>query len=153
MRTKSGTEFDVVVYDDQYFEGVRVLWQAAPLDVTDWRAPEIVIPAKIATQRELFLLAVHGDQVIGSTMAGYDGHRGWLYTVAVLPPYRRDGVGSALVREAERRLLALGCLKINLQVVLANFSVVAFYRKLGYAIEERIPMSKPIGAFAKGGSS
>ena len=153
MRTKSGTEFDVVVYDDRYFEGVNALWQAAPLDLTDWRAPDIVNPAKVATQRELFLVAVDGDQVIGTTMAGYDGHRGWLYAVAVLPSNRRDGVGSALIREAEKRLLALGCLKINLQVVLANFSVVAFYRKLGYAVEERISMSKPIGAFAKGGSS
>jgi hypothetical protein len=82
-------------------------------------------------------------------MAGYDGHRGWLYSVAVSPVHRRVGVGSALIREAEKRLLALGCHKINLQIVLANYSVAAFYRKLGYAIEERISMSKPIGVFAK----
>lgn len=153
MRTKSGIEFDVVVYDDLHFEGVKALWRAAPLDLRDWRAPEIAIPAKIALQRELFLIAVHGDLVIGTTMAGYDGHRGWLYSVAVLPAYRRAGIGSALLREAEKRLLALGCMKINLQVVLANYSVVAFYRKLGYAIEERISMSRPIGVFAKGRSS
>jgi ribosomal protein S18 acetylase RimI-like enzyme len=153
MRTKSGTEFDVVVYDDLHFEGVKALWREAPLDLTGWRAPDIAIPAKVAMQRELFLVAVHGDQVIGTTMAGYDGHRGWLYSVAVLPNYRRDGVGSVLIREAEKRLLALGCLKINLQIVLANHSVVSFYRKLGYAIEERISMGKPIGAFAKAGSS
>lgn len=153
MRTKSGTEFDVVVYDDLHFEGVKALWREAPLDLTGWRAPDIAIPAKVAMQRELFLVAVHRDRVIGTTMAGYDGHRGWLYSVAVLPKYRRDGVGSALIREAEKRLLALGCLKINLQIVLANYSVVSFYRKLGYAIEERISMGKPIGAFAKAGSS
>jgi ribosomal protein S18 acetylase RimI-like enzyme len=146
-------EFDVVVYDDAHFEGVKALWRAAPLDIRDWRAPEIAIPAKIAMQRELFLVAVRGDQVIGTTMAGYDGHRGWLYSVAVLPAYRRAGIGSALIREAETRLLALGCFKINLQIVLANYSVVSFYRTLGYAIEERISMSKPIGAFAKEGVS
>jgi ribosomal protein S18 acetylase RimI-like enzyme len=146
-------EFDVVVYDDLHFEGVKALWREAPLDLTGWRAPEIAIPAKIAVQRDLFLVAVHGDLVIGTTMAGYDGHRGWLYSVAVSPAYRRAGVGSALIREAETRLLALGCLKINLQVVLSNDSVVAFYRKLGYEIEERLSMSKPIGAFAKGVSS
>jgi len=86
-------------------------------------------------------------------MAGYDGHRGWLYSVAVRRAFQRKGVGSALVREAERRLLALGCPKINLQIMLANYSVAAFYRKLGYAIEERISMSKPIGAFTKEGAS
>ena len=153
MRTKSGMEFDVVVYGDAHFEGVKSLWQEAFHSVEEWRAPEVAIPAKVAMQRELFLVAVHGDQVIGTTMAGYDGHRGWLYSVAVLPPYRRAGVGSALIREAEKRLLSLGCMKINLQVALANYSVVSFYRKLGYAIEERISMSKPTGAFAKGGSS
>lgn len=153
MRTKSGTEFEIVTYDDRHFEGVKALWREAPLDITGWRAPEVAIPLKVAMQRELFLVAVHGEHVIGTTMAGYDGHRGWLYSVAVLPADRRAGVGSALVREAEKRLLALGCPKINLQVVLANYSVVAFYQKLGYAIEERISLSKPIGAFAKEGIS
>ena len=153
MQTKTGMEFDIVSYDDVHFDGVRALWREAPLDVRGWRAPEIAIPAKLAMQRELFLVAVRGDRVIGTTMAGYDGHRGWLYSVAVLPAYRRDGIGSALVREAEKRLLSLGCFKINLQVVLANYSVACFYQKLGYAIEERISMSKPIGAFAKEGRS
>ena len=153
MRTKSGTAFDIVIYDDRHFEDVKSLWQESLHSLEGWRAPEVAIPAKIAMQRELFLAALSDDRVIGTTMAGYDGHRGWLYTVAVSNAYRRQGVGTALVREAEKRLLALGCLKINLQVVLANYSVVAFYRKLGYAIEERISMSKPIGAFARGGLS
>jgi ribosomal protein S18 acetylase RimI-like enzyme len=149
MRTKSGTEFNVFVYNEAHFEGVKALWREAPLDLTAWRAPEISIPAKIAAQPDLFLIAACDDRVIGTTMAGYDGHRGWLYSVAVSPVHRRVGVGSALIREAEKRLLALGCHKINLQIVLANYSVAAFYRKLGYAIEERISMSKPIGVFAK----
>jgi len=149
MKTKSGVAFDIVTYDDAHFHGVKTLWREAPLDLAGWRAPEVSIPAKIAVQRELFLVAVHRDQVIGTAMAGYDGHRGWLYSVAVLPAYRRDSVGSALVREAERRLLAMGCPKINLQIVAANGTTATFYEKLGYAIEDRISMSKPIGAFAK----
>jgi ribosomal protein S18 acetylase RimI-like enzyme len=153
MRTKSGVQFDIVICQDGHFEGVKALWREARLDLTGWRAPEVAIPAKVAMQRELFLVAVHGDQVVGTTMAGYDGHRGWLHTVAVLPSYRRDGIASALIREAEKRLLAMGCLKINLQVVAANASTAAFYAKLGYAIEERVSMSKPIGVFERGGGS
>jgi len=152
MRTKSGMQFDVITYDDRYFEDVKALWRQALIDQTGWRAPEFVIPAKIAIQPELFLVAVAGNRVIGTTMAGYDGHRGWLYTVAVLQAFRRAGVGSALLREAEKRLLALGCPKINLQVVAGNASAAAFYEALGYAIEERVSMGKPIGAFAKEGS-
>ena len=149
MRTTSGTAFEVVIYDDRHFEDVKSVWQESFPDLEAWRAPEVAIPAKIAMQRELFLVAVSAGCVIGTTMAGYDGHRGWLYSVAVRRAFQRKGVGSALVREAERRLLALGCPKINLQIMLANYSVAAFYRKLGYAIEERISMSKPIGAFTK----
>lgn len=49
-----------------------------------WNAAEVAIPAKLVVQPELFLLALHEDMVVGSIMAGYDGHRGWLYRVAVL---------------------------------------------------------------------
>lgn len=95
-----------------------------------------------------FVLALDGDQIIGSVLAGYDGHRGWLYAVAVLKARQRQGVGSALVREAERRLLELGCVKINLQIQSANASVTEFYRRLGYEVEERVSMGKRLGRFA-----
>ncbi len=153
MKTKSGIQFEIVIYDDRFFDDVKTLWRDAPLDQRDWRAPEFVIPAKTAIQPELFLVALSGDRVIGTTIAGYDGHRGWLYTVAVLKSWRREGVGSALLREAERRMLALGCPKINVQIVLTNAAVGAFYERHGYAIEERVSMSKPIGRFASEGSS
>jgi ribosomal protein S18 acetylase RimI-like enzyme len=145
-------QFDVVTYDDRCFEDVKSLWQEAFPDLEDWRAPEIAIPAKIAMQPELFLVALAGGRVIGTTMAGYDGHRGWLYTVAVLRAFRREGVGSAMIREAEERLIALGCPKVNLQIVAANASTAAFYEKLGFAVEERLSMGKPVGAFAKEGA-
>jgi ribosomal protein S18 acetylase RimI-like enzyme len=80
--------------------------------------------------------------VIGSVMAGYDGHRGWLYRVAVAHAHRHRGIGAALIHEAEKRLWALGCVKINLQVVGTNAGVTAFYQSLGYAVEDRISMGK-----------
>jgi ribosomal protein S18 acetylase RimI-like enzyme len=152
MQTKSGVAFEVVAYDDRHFEDVKSLWQESLHSLEGWRAPEVVIPAKVAMQPELLLVALLGDRVIGTTMAGYDGHRGWLYTVAVLSAFRREGVGSALLREVERRLLAMGCPKINLQVVADNASAAAFYETLGYAVEERISMGKAIGVLAKGGA-
>ena len=87
-------------------------------------------------------MALDGGAVIGSVMAGYDGHRGWLYSVAVQQTCKRGGVGTALVREAERALHALGCEKINLQVRAANEEVVQFYRALGYAVEDRISLGR-----------
>ena len=75
-------------------------------------------------------------------MAGYDGHRGWIYSLAVAPDLRGRGVGRALMAHAEAALAALGCPKINLQVVGANAEVVGFYRALGYSVEDRVSLGK-----------
>jgi ribosomal protein S18 acetylase RimI-like enzyme len=80
--------------------------------------------------------------VVGTTMAGYDGHRGWIYSVAVAPSHRRQGIASRLVVHAERALIGKGCVKINLQIMEGNESVAAFYSELGYAVEKRISMGK-----------
>ena len=133
---------EIVTYDDCHFAGVTVLWREAFPDNPPWNSTAVAVPAKIAAQPELLLVAVNDGHVVGSTMAGYDGHRGWLYSVAVLTVCQRQGIGSALVRESERRLLELGCLKINLQVRSSNRSVVEFYARLGYAIEDRVSMGK-----------
>src|SRR5215468_3918981 len=107
-------EFHIAPYSLEYFEGVKTLWQEAFPNDPPWNKAEVAVPAKLAVQPELFLLALDGDLVIGSIMAGYDGHRGWLYAVAVLNSRRRLGVGTALVRCAEERLRSMGCGKINL---------------------------------------
>lgn len=74
-----------------------------------------------------------------TTLAGYDGHRGWLYLVAVDPGFRAAGIGTGLVQ-----LPALGCTKINLQVLGTNSAVVDFYRSTGYAVEDLISMGRRI---------
>lgn len=108
--------------------------------------PERVIDLKIAVDDGLFFVATSGDEVIGTVMAGYDGHRGWIYSVAVSPAHRRKGLGSELVSHAEAALASRGCLKVNLQVVEANAVVVDFYRTLGYEIEPRVSMGKRLKA-------
>ena len=142
------SSWTIVKYAESHFDGVAALWQEAFPNPQPWNAPEVTIPAKLAIQPDLFLAAIDGDQIIGSILAGYDGHRGWLYAVAVLKTHQRRGVGSALVREAEQRLRELGCVKINLQIQSANASVSEFYRRLGYEVEERVSMGKRLGRFA-----
>jgi ribosomal protein S18 acetylase RimI-like enzyme len=121
---------------------VAALWAVVFPDDPPHNAPAIVIPKKLAVQPELFFVAEEEGRIAGTIMAGYDGHRGWLYTVAVDPKLRRRGLGTALVRHAEGALQALGCPKVNLQVRASNAEVVAFYRTLGYSVEERISMGK-----------
>ncbi|CAN5278303.1 GNAT family acetyltransferase [soil metagenome] len=106
--------------------------------------PVTTIDLKLAVDDGLFFVCEQGGAVVGTTMAGYDGHRGWLYSVAVHPSQRRSGIGAALVEAAEAALAALGCLKINLQIIAENGKVAAFYEALGYSQEPRISMGKRI---------
>ena len=105
-------------------------------------APLRMIEQKLRVQPELLLVARVDDALVGAIMAGYDGVRGWLYHLAVAPEHRGRGVATRLVREAESRLSALGCSKVNLQIRASNAAVKAFYEKLGYSVEERIGMGR-----------
>ncbi len=97
---------------------------------------------KRLVQPELFFVAADGGGLVGTAMGGYDGHRGWVYAVAVRPALRRRGIGAKLMARLESALRDLGCAKINLQVRAGNESVVAFYQRLGYRVEERVSMGK-----------
>ncbi len=75
-------------------------------------------------------------------MAGFDGNSGWVYSLAVDPDFRRKGIGTALMKKAEKLLSQIGCSKLNLQIRANNSDVRAFYEKLGYGVEDRISMGK-----------
>ncbi|MCB1411602.1 MAG: GNAT family acetyltransferase [Xanthobacteraceae bacterium] len=132
----------IATYADRYFGGVDRLWREAFPDDAPRNTAAIAIPQKRQFQPELFLVAIEEDEVIGSLMAGYDGHRGWISRVAVRQVHRRRGIARAMFEEVERRLAKLDCPKINLQVVTSNAAVVPFYERLGYLVEPRISMSK-----------
>ena len=104
--------------------------------------PEVAIELKVAYDPSLFLVAATGERVVGTAMGGYDGHRGWIYSVAVDERERATGIGTALMKEVEQKLRALGCLKVNLQVMPDNRGVVGFYEGLGFSVEDRISMGK-----------
>ena len=123
---------------------VVALWQAAFGYDAAHNLPSLAIDKKLAVNDGLFFVATDKKAVIGTILAGYDGHRGWLYSVAVHNDYRRQGLGASLVRHAEQALTALGCMKINLQITSGNDAVMGFYEALGYGAEPRISMGKKI---------
>lgn len=112
-------------------ETVIDLWRSADL-LRPWNDPHRDIERKLAVMPELFLVAEAEGAVVGSVMAGYDGHRGWLYYLATSPEHRGKGIGRALVARAENELLALGCPKVQLMVRRENEAVRGFYTSLGY---------------------
>ncbi len=118
---------------------VVALWKRAFPNDPPRNEPNRMIDAKLAVD-DLIFVAVEAGSIIGAAIAGYDGHRGWLYSVAVDESLRRKRVGSALIRHAIGVLRGLGCIKINLQVRSTNAAVVAFYQSLGFEVEDRISM-------------
>jgi len=117
------------------------LWHRCGL-VRPQNDPHADIRRKRAVQPDLFLVGELNGSIVASVMAGYEGHRGWLNYLAVDPRLRRQGLGRAIVSDAERRLLALGCPKVNLQIRTSNHEVVEFYRRIGYSVDEVIGMGK-----------
>lgn len=122
---------DIRPFEEHQTEEVVRLWHAAGL-TRPWNDPRLDIARKLRVQPELFLVAVDEGTVIGTVMAGYDGHRGWLYYLASAPSRRGERIGARLVHAAEERLLAMGCPKVQLMVRPENESVRGFYGALGY---------------------
>lgn len=123
---------------------VVALWRDCGL-LRPWNDPHKDIVRKLAVQPELFLVLVEqgvdgAERVIGSAMAGYDGHRGSVYYLAVEPSRQRMAWGRLLMAEVEQRLLALGCPKVNLLVRTSNQKVLAFYDRLGYSQDEALSL-------------
>lgn len=133
----------IVPYRPEHFAGVDALWRACFPDDPPRNRAEAAIPAKLAQGDGLLFVAQRTDgEVVGTVMAGYDGHRGWLYAVAVDPAARRGGIGRALVEHACAELAARGCGKVNLQVRSDNDRVVEFYERLGFAREPRVSLGR-----------
>ncbi len=90
------------------------------------------IQKKMEYSPELFLVAEVGKTIIGTVIGGFDGRRGMVYHLAVLPGYRGQGVGSALMQEIEKRLRSKGCLKIYLMIKSDQPELLDYYGKLGW---------------------
>ncbi len=93
----------VVVYENQHFEGIAALWREAFPNDAAWNRASIAIPEKMRFQPDLLLVALEGPLLVGSVMAGYKGHRGWISRIAVLQAHRHKRIGQLLLSEAEKR--------------------------------------------------
>jgi ribosomal protein S18 acetylase RimI-like enzyme len=119
-------------YETPDEQAVIALWQECGL-TRPWNDPRRDIACKLTEQPELFLVGTYEGAVVSTAMVGFDGHRGWVYYLAVAPKHRGKSFGRTLMQEAERLLIERGCPKLNLQVRTSNAEAVEFYRKLGYA--------------------
>ena len=117
------------------------LWTQCGLIATQ-NHPLRDIERKLEWDPEGILVGIVEGALVASCFFGYEGHRGWINYLAVDADYQRQGVATRLVEQAEARLRALGCPKINLQVRSSNEGVIEFYRKLGYAVDSVVSLGK-----------
>ena len=97
--------------------------------------------AKGATASDV-IVGLVDDKVAASVMVGHDGHRGWLYYVAVDPDHRGSGFGAAIVEAGENWLRSRRVPKVMLLIRETNTKVEAFYKNIGYETAPRIIMQK-----------
>ena len=123
-------------------EDLIALWKTCGL-TRPWNDPEKDIKLAISGPTSTILVGVdEADKVGASVMAGFDGHRGWLYYVAVSPDLQGSGMGRTLCTHAETWLKTIGCTKVEVIMRGENTKVRGFYDQLGYFYEDRVLMAK-----------
>ncbi len=128
-------------YQDQDKGALINLWEEAFPTAAPHNQPARVIEEKLAVD-DLIFVAEEDGEILGACQAGYDGHRGWLYGVAVSPDRRRRGIGTNLVETAVQSLNERGCGKVNLQIRAGNTAVADFYESCGFNVEDRLSMGR-----------
>ena len=132
---------EVRAYREADQDDVVNLWRECEL-VKPWNDPTKDIRRKLDVQRDLFLVGLLDGKLVATVIAGYEGHRGWINYLAVSKECREMGFGRLMMDEAEERLRAMGCPKINLQIRSSNVDVIRFYESLGYTEDDVVSMGK-----------
>lgn len=145
---------------DAEVEAVVALWRTCGL-VRPWNDPyRDIADARLGATSTVLVVRATGDrapgdrgagegsvragEVVATAMAGLDGHRGWLYYVAVDPRAQGGGLGRQVVVAAEAWLAAQGAHAVRLLVRSSNEAVRGFYERLGYVDQECVVLGRPL---------
>jgi ribosomal protein S18 acetylase RimI-like enzyme len=129
-------KFKIRLFQDSDRSDVIELWHRCNL-VVPQNDPQQDIDLKLRAQPDLFFVGTVSNRIVATVMAGYDGHRGWIYYLAV-----EKYIGRRMMEQAESALQKRGCPKINLQVRTSNRAVISFYERLGFSNDDVIGLGK-----------
>jgi ribosomal protein S18 acetylase RimI-like enzyme len=127
--------------EDADIAAVSALWQACGL-TRPWNDPASDIALARRGPNSAILVGRDGSTVVATVLVGHDGHRGWVYYVAVDPDHRNKGFGRIIMDAAEDWLRAAGIEKMQLMVRPDNTAVKAFYESIGYGEQKRVIYAK-----------
>ena len=132
---------NIAPYADSDFDAVVALWDACGLNVA-YNDPASDIARLRRDENAALFVGREKDKLIGSIIIGHDGHRGWIYRLAIAPDRRRQGHARALVRHAEGWLKEQNIRKSQFMIRDSNEAVKNFYVRLGYEVQPRIVMAR-----------
>jgi ribosomal protein S18 acetylase RimI-like enzyme len=141
MRSETMKNFTIRAFRPDDATDVIDLWRECGL-IVPWNNPQTDIDRKYADSAQMFFVGELENELVASCMAGYDGHRGWIYFLAVKGSQRRKKLASMLVRYAEAELVKLGCPKVELMVRKTNNKVISFYKSIGFDPDPVIVLSR-----------
>jgi ribosomal protein S18 acetylase RimI-like enzyme len=137
----SSATLSIAPIEDGDLAEVIALWERCGL-TRPWNDPAADIALTRRGANSTILISRDGGAIIATAMVGHDGHRGWVYYVAVDPDRRGKGHGRAIMNAAEEWLRQAGIAKMQLMVRSDNTRVQAFYEAIGYDEQERILYAK-----------
>jgi ribosomal protein S18 acetylase RimI-like enzyme len=120
---------------------VITLWERCGL-TRPWNDPGSDIAFARKGENATILIGRNDNTMVATAMVGHDGHRGWVYYVAVDPDVQGKDFGRAIMAAAEDWLRGQGVVKAMLMVRPDNTKVKAFYDRLGYETQERVIYAK-----------
>ena len=132
---------DIAAITDADVAAVAALWQRCGL-VRPWNDPAADIALARSGGNADVLVGRAGNAIAATVLVGHDGHRGWVYYVAVDPDHQRKNFGRVIMAAAEDWLRARGIEKLQLLVRGDNTQVAAFYESLGYGEQKRVIYAK-----------
>ena len=131
----------IAIIEDADIEAVSALWQRCGL-IRPWNDPRADIALARRGPNSAILIGREGEAIAASVLVGHDGHRGWVYYVAVDPEHQKKGFGHAIMNAAEDWLRGAGIEKLQLMVRPGNEAVRAFYESIGYGEQPRVIFAK-----------
>ena len=139
--TKPIAALSIAPIEDADIAAAVALWQRCGL-TRPWNDPAADIALARKGANATVLTGRAGDAVLATAMVGHDGHRGWVYYVAVDPEHRGKGHGRAIMNAAEDWLRQAGIAKLQLLVRRENAAVGAFYQSIGYGEQQLLVFSR-----------
>ena len=139
-----GAPLEFGTLDEAESEAAVALWEEAGL-TRPWNDPRADIKLALAGPSSTILTAKADGRLVATVMVGWDGHRGWIYYLAVALPMRRQGLGALMLKAAEDWLKTRGAPKVQLLVRAENAAVLGFYESQGYQRGDAVMMQRVLG--------